>query len=209
MSIRMKHHTRRRFAVCDERGGLFPNRLNVRWIAFMRNALLISLLPFVAIIVVACSKPISTGIPFEKAAAWLPREQASLQQLPPWMVAADHSQFLAVWTNGPRRRVYLDSANSIGSATILWHVYVFDDEDRLIDVSGMNAMFFSPESAYKPRRLLTISPLRVVFGNPMRDDSQEVVEAYSKDAWQEVMSSSERAYHITERARAEYRRAKR
>jgi hypothetical protein len=81
-------------------------------------------------------------------------------------------------------------------------VYVFDDEGLLIEQTCMQAVCFNEETAYNPRRLLTMSPLRVVFGHPKQQNVEEVEEAWSKDGWRKFMTRSEEVYHLPERQRA-------
>lgn len=160
------------------------------WAAIFMRALLPVLLVIV-VSIAACSKPLKVGVPFETGTTWRPVEQASLLQIPEFMRPGQSPEYRATWTNGEVRYVCLD-CDDFGGISIGWTVYVFDDAGRLI---VHNSITGRDSPLHTPRRLLSVSPLRVVFADPNQEDVQEVLEpTYTKEQWQARMRETARRW---------------
>lgn len=149
---------------------------------------LTSILIATAVVLSSYTKSQRAGIPFQTGGEWRPREQASLGQLPRAMRAAAHPDYCATWTNGLVRHVCLEN-NGIPSITTVWTVYVFEADGALIEHNVV-----CPYTGYTPRRLISVSPLRIVFGHPTRDVEEVQEPRYTKEKWQEHMREAQRRY---------------
>jgi hypothetical protein len=130
----------------------------------------------------SCEAPSPQGVAFEARRQWRPVEKESLSRLPRGFRAHPQPDYRAVWTNGTTRYIYLDEMG-IESITAGWTVYVFNEAGDLIEHNSVSAY-----TGFKPRRVLSISPLRIGFGRPETTSVGEIAELqHTAGEWQEFM----------------------
>ncbi len=150
----------------------------------------ISILCFLAMVILAsCSQKGQSDVSFEEGGNWRSSEQVSLQQLPELLRPGLKPWYRAIWTNGVVRHVCLEHCG-VETISAGWYVYIFDAEGKLIEQNMVTA-----RTGHKPRRVASVSPVRIVFAFPGSEEEERIAELdYTKERWPERLRELERGF---------------